>query len=227
MPGFGGTRRTQPGAAVEVPVTDHRGTPTALVFGSAGLTDLAQRRRVHTVGVGREAYNSCPGSADVENARIRVALAWVFGIVAAVFIVLGVVVSPVALGVGIPFSIAAYILWYQASGRLRARVRSRADRRHDSRRDATTGPRGGGRESDPGGQRRRRTQASTGDGGGWAVTREEAYDVLGVSPDADPATVRQAYRDRVKDVHPDRGGDEETFKRVSQAYERLRDEGLA
>lgn len=227
MPRFRGARRAQAGTGVVVAVTDQGATPTTLVFGGARLTDLAQRRGVHTVAYGREAYNSCPGIGGVENARIRVALAWVFGVVAAVFVVLGVVVSPVALGVGIPFTIAAYILWYQASGRLRARVRARAERPRDGRRDATTGPGGTRRQPGDRGTARDQGRASPSDGGGWALTRAEAYRVLGVSPDADPATVRQAYRDRVKDVHPDRGGDEESFKRVSRAYERLRDEGLA
>lgn len=149
------------------------------------------------------------------------ALAWVFGVVAVVFVVLGVTVSPVALGVGVPFGIAAYILWYQASGRLRARVRWRADAGEDRRRRPggrgsrhATGPRPGADDPRPG-----RAEGSSGP--------REAYEVLGVSPDADPATVRRAYRERVKEVHPDRGGDEVAFKRVTRAYERLRDQGRA
>jgi curved DNA-binding protein CbpA len=36
--------------------------------------------------------------------------------------------------------------------------------------------------------------------------------------------VRAAYRERVKEVHPDtEGGDEEAFKRVTRAYETLRE----
>jgi curved DNA-binding protein CbpA len=36
--------------------------------------------------------------------------------------------------------------------------------------------------------------------------------------------VRAAYRDRVKEVHPDTdAGDEEAFKSVTAAYERLTD----
>jgi curved DNA-binding protein CbpA len=34
--------------------------------------------------------------------------------------------------------------------------------------------------------------------------------------------VKQAYREKVKEVHPDTdGGDEEAFKKVNRAYERL------
>jgi curved DNA-binding protein CbpA len=51
----------------------------------------------------------------------------------------------------------------------------------------------------------------------------EAARVLGVDPDADQSTVDDAYRERVKEVHPDAGGDAERFKRVKQAYETLSD----
>ncbi|MFB6104614.1 MAG: J domain-containing protein [Halobacteriaceae archaeon] len=157
----------------------------------------------------------------MDNARLRVALAWVFGVVAVVFVVLGVTVSPVALGVGVPFGIAAYILWYQASGRLRARVRWRADAEPTGRRRPNDT--GSQRGRSPGG---RRSAGPPGDDAP-AIDLGTAYEVLGVSPDADPATVRAAYRERVKEVHPDRGGDESTFKRVTRAYERLREQGRA
>jgi len=45
-----------------------------------------------------------------------------------------------------------------------------------------------------------------------------AFDVLGVSHAADLDEVERAYRDRVKEVHPDQGGDEDEFKRVREAY---------
>jgi curved DNA-binding protein CbpA len=48
--------------------------------------------------------------------------------------------------------------------------------------------------------------------------------VLGVGPDADEAAVRRAYRERAKETHPDTdGGEEDEFKRVNRAYERLTD----
>lgn len=53
-------------------------------------------------------------------------------------------------------------------------------------------------------------------------TRREAYETLGLTPGADQADVRRAYREKVKEVHPDRGGDEEQFRAVTEAYERLR-----
>nr|WP_305794302.1 DnaJ domain-containing protein [Halomarina rubra] len=45
---------------------------------------------------------------------------------------------------------------------------------------------------------------------------------MGVAPDAAPETVRAAYRERVKETHPDCGGDESAFRRVRWAYEQLR-----
>ncbi|MFB6157207.1 MAG: J domain-containing protein, partial [Haloferacaceae archaeon] len=45
-----------------------------------------------------------------------------------------------------------------------------------------------------------------------------AFEELGLTPGADSDAVRAAYRERVKDVHPDQGGDSEAFKRVREAY---------
>lgn len=45
-----------------------------------------------------------------------------------------------------------------------------------------------------------------------------AFDVLGLSRSADVDEVKRAYRERVKEVHPDQGGDEAEFKRVREAY---------
>ena len=41
---------------------------------------------------------------------------------------------------------------------------------------------------------------------------------LGVSSEADIEEIRAAYRRRVKETHPDQGGDEDEFKRVREAY---------
>ena len=48
---------------------------------------------------------------------------------------------------------------------------------------------------------------------------DAAYDVLGLPSGADAEAVRRAYRRRVKEVHPDHGGDEEEFQRVQEAYD--------
>ncbi|MWV65166.1 DnaJ domain-containing protein [Halorubrum sp. JWXQ-INN 858] len=46
----------------------------------------------------------------------------------------------------------------------------------------------------------------------------DAFEELGLSTDAEAATVKRAYRERVKEVHPDQGGDERAFRRVREAY---------
>ena len=46
----------------------------------------------------------------------------------------------------------------------------------------------------------------------------DAFAELGLPPSADPDAVKDAYRERVKDAHPDRGGDEAAFRRVQEAY---------
>nr|WP_283102372.1 J domain-containing protein [Haloplanus sp. XH21] len=45
-----------------------------------------------------------------------------------------------------------------------------------------------------------------------------AFATLGLSPTADADEVKAAYRRRVKDVHPDHGGDSEAFRRLREAY---------
>ena len=49
------------------------------------------------------------------------------------------------------------------------------------------------------------------------------YEVLGVSPDASEDEIKTAYRELCRKYHPDKGGDEEKFKAVSEAYETLGD----
>jgi hypothetical protein len=55
------------------------------------------------------------------------------------------------------------------------------------------------------------------------VTDRAAHTVLGVDADADPATVKRAYRERVKEAHPDQGGSEAELREVRQAKEVLTD----
>ena len=55
-----------------------------------------------------------------------------------------------------------------------------------------------------------------------AVEPEEPpHVVLGVSPEASPDEIRQAYRREAKRVHPDNGGSEKEFLRIKRAYEDL------
>jgi ferredoxin len=47
------------------------------------------------------------------------------------------------------------------------------------------------------------------------------YEILGVDPDADEAEIVDAYRERVKETHPDQGGSTEAFLAVKTAFERV------
>ncbi len=51
----------------------------------------------------------------------------------------------------------------------------------------------------------------------------DLYEILGVSRDASEAEIKKAYRAKARTVHPDAGGDEESFKQVQRAYQVLGD----
>ncbi|WP_256297052.1 J domain-containing protein [Haloarchaeobius salinus] len=99
--------------------------------------------------------------------------------------------------------------------------RAAEERRRRARTRATAAGAGaGGRRQRSQGERRRRAPRTT-----EGPTRGEALDRLDLDAGADPADVREAYREKVKEVHPDTaGGDEEAFKRVTAAYDRLSEE---
>lgn len=50
------------------------------------------------------------------------------------------------------------------------------------------------------------------------------YDILGVNKDSTMEEIKKAYRRLSKEHHPDRGGDVEMFKKISEAYTTLGDE---
>lgn len=52
---------------------------------------------------------------------------------------------------------------------------------------------------------------------------DNLYDDLGVPKDATPGDIKNAYRKRAKQDHPDAGGDAERFSKVSRAYMVLSD----
>ena len=62
-------------------------------------------------------------------------------------------------------------------------------------------------------------------GGGPDVDNEALYAELGLSRGAEPsvAEVTKAYRTAAVRCHPDKGGDPEAFKRISEAYHILAD----
>lgn len=49
------------------------------------------------------------------------------------------------------------------------------------------------------------------------------YETLGLSEEATDAEIKKAYREKAKEAHPDKGGDEESFKQLARAYEVLSD----
>ena len=60
------------------------------------------------------------------------------------------------------------------------------------------------------------------------MAKSDYYDVLGVAKDAGEAEIKKAYRQKAKELHPDRNPDnrkkaEEEFKRIAEAYEVLSD----
>lgn len=127
--------------------------------------------------------------------------------------VLGAVYNPVLLPAALPFAGAAYFIWSHATGRLGPRMRGRA----------RTRPTGGGRGSRPDRTHRGRAARAERSRQEPDPADRHAARVLGVAPDADEAAVRRAYRERARDLHPDApGGDEAAFRRVRDAYERLR-----
>ncbi len=52
--------------------------------------------------------------------------------------------------------------------------------------------------------------------------RPSAWSVLGLSPGSSPDELKQAYRKRALETHPDQGGDAERFQQVQRAYDRLK-----
>ncbi|MFB6091514.1 MAG: J domain-containing protein [Haloquadratum sp.] len=184
----------------------------------------------------------------MDTDRLLVGIAAVFAGTTVLLAILAFVYQPFLLFLAAPFGAASGLVWYHASGRLAARIRQSAASAAGRRRRrgaAGRGPsdfegfgpgrraaRGGDRRTaDRSGGRRGRRAQSDGDGAGRRAgpargpsepTRAEAYRTLGLDPGADDDAVRAAYRERVKAVHPDTdAGDEEQFKRVNRAYERL------
>jgi len=54
------------------------------------------------------------------------------------------------------------------------------------------------------------------------LDQDNPYVILGLHPEAPTEVVEAAYRALAKKNHPDLGGDEEKFKRISKAYQEIR-----
>jgi hypothetical protein len=187
----------------------------------------------------------------VKNQRLVLALAATFAGMTVLMVVLAAAFrDPVPLFVALPLGGATYFFWYHATGRVASGIYERVERQARSN-ASTDGGRGRGgfgagpREdwTPPGGEERWervRGTSRTARGGRRAYdgrsgrtgsaapkansgpTAAEARRVLGVDRGADESTIRRAYRERAKETHPDTdGGDEDEFKRVNKAYERL------
>ena len=60
------------------------------------------------------------------------------------------------------------------------------------------------------------------------MAKQDYYETLGVARDADDAEIKKAYRQKAKELHPDRNPEnrsraEQEFKRIAEAYEVLSD----
>ena len=166
-------------------------------------------------------------------------LAAAFALMTVILAVGGLVSSPALFVLAAIFAGVTYLLYYQASGRLLERLYRGVERKAATgKRDPERGGFGAGPREEwtpPRQEQRRRARRQRARGRRQAAgrarqaqragpTRAEASRVLGVDPGADERAVRQAYRERIKEVHPDADdGDEEEFKRVQEAYETLTD----
>jgi hypothetical protein len=83
----------------------------------------------------------------------------------------------------------------------------------------------GGGSAGPGGGSAGQGGGSAGQGGptrrSSAMTREEAYQVLGLKPGASDEDVRAAHRRLMRGAHPDSGGSDWLASRINQARDML------
>jgi len=138
--------------------------------------------------------------------------------------------QPLVLVVALPFGVVAYVTYLQTTGRLLTwtgpgpfgrRSRAHARRRRTEHGRGASGNRFGPWTGPSGRDREGGTATEVVDSG---VPEREAYRILDLEPGASETAIREAYRRKVKTVHPDAdGGDADEFKRVTEAYETLQE----
>ena len=180
-------------------------------------------------------------------------IAVVFGGLTVVLTAVGLLINPAVLFLALMFGVSTYFMYYHLSGKMAASLYERVERQAaQNTGNARQGGFGAGprEEWEPprDGRRARRSRASQGGQGrrqgrqrqrrqtaGGRQRRQrvqssgpspaEAYKRLGLDSDADQGTIKRAYREKVKEVHPDTdGGSEREFKQVQAAYETLTDD---
>lgn len=55
------------------------------------------------------------------------------------------------------------------------------------------------------------------------MSKRDYYEILGISKSASPDEIKKAFRKLAIEHHPDRGGSEDKFKEINEAYEVLKD----